>query len=192
MRLKPDMVGFKCDYCQNAFVPVADDEGVVILGETCAQNCPLCSIPLEHATIAQTRIRYCTKCHGMLIPMEVLPALIGDLRDGLTSTVIPAAADLSELQRKINCPQCNRRMDTHMYGGPGHVIVDSCEPCCEVWLDGGELMRIVHAAGSETVMSSIAPEPIEGDPGWVGNPYTNPTSDLAIDAVDIVARTLLG
>ena len=89
MRLKPDMVTFKCDYCQNVFAPAPDDEGVCVLGETCAQDCPLCSIPLEHATIAKTRIRYCTKCKGMLVPMEIVASLVEDLRAGLTTTVIP-------------------------------------------------------------------------------------------------------
>jgi len=193
MRLKPDMVTFKCDYCQNVFAPAPDDDGVCVLGETCDQMCPLCSIALEHATVAKTRIRYCTKCHGMLIPMDILPAVIEDLRAGLTSTVIPPPADPSELQRKINCPQCHRRMETHFYAGPGHVIVDSCEQCCEVWLDGGELMRIVHAAGEDTVMSSLPPAPILGDPGWVGNPYGETVSDLATDTIiDALGRTLLG
>jgi Zn-finger nucleic acid-binding protein len=36
-------------------------------------------------------------------------------------------------------------MDTHFYAGPGNVIVDSCGNCFLIWLDRGELMRIVHA-----------------------------------------------
>ena len=46
---------------------------------------------------------------------------------------------------KIDCPQCHRRMDTHLYGGPGNVVIDSCEECSLIWLDRGELMHIVHA-----------------------------------------------
>ena len=171
MRLKPDMVTFKCDYCQNVFAPPANDEGVTVLGEPCDQQCQLCNIPLVHATVAKTRVRYCTQCKGMLIPMDILPALVTDLREGQTATIIPHPADPSELQRKINCPQCHRRMETHFYAGPGHVIVDSCENCSELWLDGGELMRIVHASGSESDLPSVPPVPMPGDPGWVGSPF---------------------
>jgi Zn-finger nucleic acid-binding protein len=55
------------------------------------------------------------------------------------------AADSSDLRRKIDCPRCHHRMDTHFYAGPGNVVIDSCENCCLIWLDRGELMHIVHA-----------------------------------------------
>jgi hypothetical protein len=125
--------------------------------------------------------------------MEIVASLVEDLRAGLTTTVIPPPADPTELQRKISCPQCHHRMETHFYAGPGHVIVDSCEACSEIWLDGGELMRVVHAAGSDTVMSSTPPPPMPGDPGWVGNPYSETVSDVAADTIiDAIGRTLLG
>ena len=47
-------------------------------------------------------------------------------------------------------------MDAHYYAGPGNVIVDSCEDCCLIWLDRGELMRIAHAPDETAV----------GDSGW--------------------------
>jgi len=36
-------------------------------------------------------------------------------------------------------------MDTHLYGGPGNVIIDTCESCALMWLDYGELERMVRA-----------------------------------------------
>jgi Zn-finger nucleic acid-binding protein len=36
-------------------------------------------------------------------------------------------------------------MDKHAYGGGGNVDVDSCEQCEVLWLDRGELSRIVAA-----------------------------------------------
>jgi hypothetical protein len=53
--------------------------------------------------------------------------------------------DARELDRRLFCPQCHIRMDTHRYGGPGNVIVDSCSKCELIWLDHGELLRIIHA-----------------------------------------------
>ena len=53
--------------------------------------------------------------------------------------------DPKDLQRRINCPQCGKVMDTHPYGGPGNVIIDDCERCAVNWLDYGELQRIVRA-----------------------------------------------
>jgi Zn-finger nucleic acid-binding protein len=99
--------------------------------------------------LAKVCILYCAKCGGMMIPMGIFPDLIEALRgttDGAPeSAIIQPQADSEDLQRKIDCPGCHRRMETHRYGGPGNVIIDSCETCSRIWLDRGELMRIVHA-----------------------------------------------
>jgi Zn-finger nucleic acid-binding protein len=36
-------------------------------------------------------------------------------------------------------------MDTHLYAGPGNVVLDTCETCGVHWLDRGELRRIAMA-----------------------------------------------
>jgi Zn-finger nucleic acid-binding protein len=36
-------------------------------------------------------------------------------------------------------------MMSHIYGGPGNVVVDTCEVCHVVWLDPGELLRMALA-----------------------------------------------
>jgi Zn-finger nucleic acid-binding protein len=40
-------------------------------------------------------------------------------------------------------------MDTHPYYGPGNVVIDNCGRCGLVWLDFGELDRIISAAGRD-------------------------------------------
>ena len=81
-------------------------------------------------------------------------------------------------------------METHFYAGPGHVIVDSCENCSELWLDGGELMRIVHASGSESDLPSVPPVPMPGDPGWVGSPFAESPGEIVTDAIiDTLGRS---
>jgi Zn-finger nucleic acid-binding protein len=45
-------------------------------------------------------------------------------------------------------------MDTHFYAGPGNVIVDTCDDCSLLWLDRGELTRIVHAPDETAVGDS--------------------------------------
>jgi Transcription factor zinc-finger len=72
----------------------------------------------------------------MLIGMDLFVGLIQDLR---------ASRDRKDLQRRINCPQYGKVMDTHPYGGPGNVIIDDCDRCEVNWLDYGELQRIVRA-----------------------------------------------
>jgi len=147
MRLKPDEDSYKCEYCHSVFLPERSDDGVRVLGEVSAQACPVCNLPLVNAAIAKVRILYCSKCQGMLIPMQALPTLIDELRASQSGTAPQPAADGSDLQRKIECPQCRHRMDTHFYAGPGNVVVDSCEDCSLIWFDRGELHHIVRAPG---------------------------------------------
>jgi hypothetical protein len=47
--------------------------------------------------------------------------------------------------RVLACPICGRPMVSHLYGGPGNIVIDTCEPCLVNWLDAGELRRIAVA-----------------------------------------------
>jgi Zn-finger nucleic acid-binding protein len=37
-------------------------------------------------------------------------------------------------------------MQNHFYGGPGNLVIDTCERCHLNWLDPGELRRIARAS----------------------------------------------
>jgi len=50
--------------------------------------------------------------------------------------------------RTIDCPGCHRPMLSHFYGGPGNLVIDTCERCHLNWLDPGELRRIARAPRS--------------------------------------------
>jgi Zn-finger nucleic acid-binding protein len=145
MRLNADADHLKCDYCKSIFFPEKNDEGVSVLAVAFDEACPICAVPLMQAALAKIRMRYCTRCRGMLIPMGVFLALVDELRAGEHGTLIAPTPDPHDLTRKISCPHCHQRMDTHFYNGPGNVIIDDCDPCALIWLDHGELMRIVRA-----------------------------------------------
>jgi Zn-finger nucleic acid-binding protein len=155
---KPDTEGYKCDYCHAFFYPGEEDDGVVVSVDPASpaqpdsaatpavdQACPVCSVPLVQAAIAKIAVLFCTQCHGLLMPMNVLPGLIETVRTGDHKPAVQTPPDPSELKRTIQCPKCHRRMDTHPYAGPGNVIIDSCGDCWLLWLDRGELTRIAHA-----------------------------------------------
>ena len=149
---KPDTAGYQCDYCHAVFYPGEEDDGVVVGGEADPQQasaCPLCSLPLVHATICKIPVLYCTQCHGLLLPMPVLPDIVDELREAREkagkAVAVQTPSDRGDLKRAIRCPQCSQRMDTHFYAGPGNVIIDSCGNCLLLWLDRGELTRIACA-----------------------------------------------
>lgn len=136
----------RCDYCRSTYTPQENEEGVRLLGDASPLACPVCAVPLQEAALASHRIRYCTRCEGMLVKMDDFVALIGELRAGHTGAGnVQSAIDRKGLDRHIQCPQCSHPMDTHFYEGPGNIVIDDCSRCFLNWLDKGELMRIVHA-----------------------------------------------
>jgi Zn-finger nucleic acid-binding protein len=159
MRLNVDT--YQCDYCKSVYVPGKDDEGVIVLGEGPGDQCPICSIPLVQASLAKDPLLYCSKCRGMLVSMDEFGALIETLRAQQTSAPVAVPANPHDLTRLIACPHCHRNMDAHFYGGPGNVVVDSCEDCALIWLDHGELLRIARAPEyfePDTFASESAPD----------------------------------
>jgi Zn-finger nucleic acid-binding protein len=146
LHLQDGRDSFTCEYCRSVYFPEKSEDGVRLLGETSGLACPICAIPLMHASMEHHRILYCTRCRGALIAMAVFLGLTEDLRavrGGFGMVVAPP--DPSELKRRIRCPQCGRTMDTHYYAGPGNVVIDDCSPCELNWLDAGELLKIARA-----------------------------------------------
>lgn len=147
MRLGNDDDCFSCEYCKTLVIPNKNKDGIGVLGEISAFECPVCGVPLEHAVIDRHRILYCTRCCGSLISMPVFVSVVGDLRAHQSGAwEIPRPPDPQELRRKLRCPKCKQQMDTHYYAGPGNIIIDDCDRCELNWLDNGELMRVVRTS----------------------------------------------
>jgi Zn-finger nucleic acid-binding protein len=186
MRVKSDMVSFRCEYCQSTYIPEKNDDGVQILDQPANEQCSLCNLPLVQAVFAKCPILYCKKCCGMLVAMGALEGLIAELREsaGKPSGAKPAAYDKNELRRVIQCPHCHRRMEAHLYAGPGNVVIDSCEECAMIWLDRGEARRIARAGEIRQPQESSFSEDYvpTTDQNWIG--FRQPTAaDVIVDDV---------
>jgi Zn-finger nucleic acid-binding protein len=142
-----------CEYCGTTHFPDPNPDGVRVLDEPSDELCPRCSVPLVQAAIAGERVLYCQRCHGLLIDMDVFLAVVEDLRSRhATSEYAGVQPDWGALDRRTKCPKCAKEMDTHPYGGPGNVIIDTCENCSLNWLDYGELQHIVRAPDDKYVI----------------------------------------
>jgi Zn-finger nucleic acid-binding protein len=144
-----------CQYCQTEAVPPMDEDGVQIVGET-DKVCPGCGSKLSNGLMETQSLLYCAQCHGMLIEMEQLQPLVEHLRAVRDRPAAFVGAPQNDA-KNLHCPLCNGAMDDHPYGGPGNVIVDSCEQCSVIWLDRGELRRIVVAPDPRPVYSDYEP-----------------------------------
>src|SRR5579872_4892271 len=136
IRLEDDRQSALCAYCGAVYVPEKNEEGVRVFEQAGNLSCPICRIPLHHATVARQRMLYCTQCRGSLIPMPVFVTLIAILRAerGAGAEIAPPP-DAHQLDRVTHCPQCGRQMDTHYYAGGGNVVIDDCSRCELDWLD---------------------------------------------------------
>lgn len=170
MQLKPDMESLKCPYCLSTYFPEKNSDDVRVLDEPVDEECPLCNLQLARAVFAKCPILYCKKCGGMLVAMGALEALIEELRAESGATAAPKPPDPDDLRRTIACPHCHRRMDAHFYGGPGNVVIDSCEECAMIWLDRGEAMRIARAVdgGAPRDFSFSDDSSAQSDVNWTG------------------------
>ncbi len=146
LALNPDKDYCRCDYCKGFYFPDRNEDGIRVFGTPAELKCPVCEIPLVHAAMGGVRFLYCGECRGALAFMPIFADFVAEMRTQLGVRMSPLTPpDPTELDRRLTCPQCHNRMDTHRYGGPGNVIVDSCSKCDLIWLDHGELLRIIHA-----------------------------------------------
>jgi Zn-finger nucleic acid-binding protein len=145
MRIDGDRGIFVCDHCGGEQEMPAALEYVEVGGET-SHRCPLCSAPLSTGQLEGHPLLCCAHCFGMLIEMNRLAAIIDAARGRerrTFRTALPRRQNPGD--RTIACPLCGQPMVSHLYGGPGNVVIDSCERCQVNWLDPGELHRIAVA-----------------------------------------------
>jgi len=149
MRLTENDESLTCEYCRGVYTPEPNVDGVRPLGEASPLACPVCRVPLEKAALGGRRILYCTRCQGILVPMEDFLGITEELRaQHPHDHAIQPPVNRGELQRHLDCPQCHQRMETHVYEGPGNIVIDDCSRCSLDWLDKGELMKVVRAPGA--------------------------------------------
>jgi Zn-finger nucleic acid-binding protein len=136
---------FTCLHCGTTELPQTHLNGFD-LGDPAGIECPGCGGPLHHANVSGRQVCACAACGGSLSPMSTFGSLIDAIRfvEGPVLEALPPRTQ-EPGQRTVNCPKCGKPMRSHLYGGGGNVVIDTCETCLHNWLDGGELRRIALA-----------------------------------------------
>jgi Zn-finger nucleic acid-binding protein len=133
-----------CDHCGSMDAGVAPFYDLEILGAT-AQACPQCASALSNARIEGCPVQYCSSCHGVLVEMKHFVTLSDAVRARESSAGMALPRRQRPGERILACPLCAQPMLSHVYGGPGNLVLDTCERCHVNWLDPGELRRIARA-----------------------------------------------
>jgi Zn-finger nucleic acid-binding protein len=112
---------------------------------TSASKCPGCAVPLATGRLDGHPLLVCQRCQGMLIAMTHFVSVIEAARAREEQRGVIQPREQNAGDRVLACPQCEQPMLNHVYGGPGNIVIDTCERCHVNWLDPGELRRIARA-----------------------------------------------
>ena len=146
MSVEEGQAFFHCQYCGGYDFPEPNQDGVSLLDEVTSFACPTCGELLVLAIIMDISIFSCPKCRGNLIKQSrLLPILREAKPQDPGNANSRDIQDKSEFTRNAACPSCHNTMAVYPYGGPGNIIIQGCEQCKVIWLDFGELSRIVRA-----------------------------------------------
>ena len=145
MRIDRERGILACDHCGTQQELSWAMENLDLQKET-ASLCPVCGTPLSTTRVEGHPLLCCARCFGMLIEMNRFAAVIDAVRAHETRTVqiVPPRRQNPD-DRVVNCPSCHEPMLSHVYGGPGNIVIDTCERCQLNWLDDGELRRAAVA-----------------------------------------------
>jgi Zn-finger nucleic acid-binding protein len=117
----------------------------VDVGSVSEKPCPSCATPLSDGKLDGLPLLLCQRCSGMLIAMAHFVSVIEAARayEEYSGAIPPRRQSPGDSM--IRCPACQNAMLSHFYGGPGNLVIDTCERCHLNWLDPGELRRIARA-----------------------------------------------
>ncbi len=113
-------------------------------------KCLSCGSEMKTVVIEGIEIDVCPNCGGMWFDEDELVKLAEldtDAFQGVEEILTPpekAPSGQTPGYTGRKCPRCGAPLFSHYYGGNSDIVIDTCEQCGGVWLDGGEFMKIVN------------------------------------------------
>ena len=115
-------------------------------------NCPKCRHELsEFSTKEGVVIDVCDRCQGVWFDRGEMAAYADLARD-----VPELQAVWSNASNTQNpCPRCRTNLEEMQYSTQDTLLIDRCPACGGIWLDSGELGKIVEAAQKNGARSKV-------------------------------------
>jgi Zn-finger nucleic acid-binding protein len=122
-------------------------------------NCPECEVPLRQTDCHGVNIDECPKCHGRWFDRDELRQAKDSTDEDLRWLDFdPFAGDTDDSQaaaKGLVCPRCSVKMGVIAYERSG-VRIDKCWLCHGVWLNHGELEKIIKHLEKEVNAETAA------------------------------------
>jgi len=105
--------------------------------------CPRCNVPLlveEHGDIT---MEICGRCCGRWMDPDDLKGVLHVIKLPVDGPAVRTGVDLTDVPENALCPRCGLPMEPFNYAGDSGVILDKCQDCGGLWLDRGNLERVL-------------------------------------------------
>jgi uncharacterized protein len=101
--------------------------------------CLRCGIDMERHVRRSVETDECPDCKGMWLDSQELATLVGSWKDLPRDGVAPQTV----AKAPLICPRCDCALERRTYSEQQRTVVDNCPTCGGIWLDRGELGRIL-------------------------------------------------
>lgn len=105
--------------------------------------CPRCNLPMSTEEHGDIVMEHCGRCGGWWMDPEDLKAIVDTIRLTVEGPAVRAGVDLTDVCEDAACPRCGVPLEPFNYAGDSGVILDKCRQCGGLWLDGGDLERVL-------------------------------------------------
>ena len=109
-------------------------------------KCPSCRTDLTPLDFKGITLDHCDKCDGLWFDKGELERAKNEEDRKLKGFDFPLWAESEKVTASAGerlCPKCNDSMSVINYAGYADIPIDMCPICQGVWLDKGELKKIV-------------------------------------------------
>jgi len=110
-------------------------------------QCPRDGTALQKVNVLGVDLDKCHKCDGIWFDRGEMERLqetkISDVEEVLESKYGDPVYAEGEKTDYMRCPRCNGRLRGYTYSYVKPVKLDSCEKCYGIWVDDGELDKII-------------------------------------------------
>lgn len=107
--------------------------------------CPKCGGSLSPREVGEVVVDQCAVCQGIWLDVGELRAVI-DFQRQHPESALAADAPAAHYEVTGPCPRCggegNMTRITSLHDDS--LVLDSCPVCYGIWLDGGELQRLMN------------------------------------------------
>jgi Zn-finger nucleic acid-binding protein len=149
------------------------------------RRCPRCKSFLRKQAVGPSQVERCSSCHGVWIAAAEFNELIGDIdRREAVRMSEPPHRHSEERVNYLACPRCDELMERVNFGRTSGILVDTCKKH-GIWLDRGELRRVVDH------LAQRAPQSPESPDGARSGRERRPSTPLAPEPALPPERTLL-